>query len=44
MPTEQLYVPGFLVPFTFDPVTDLLGAGTVAQVFKVTPIVTVRLA
>jgi hypothetical protein len=36
MPTEQVYAPGILVPLTFDPTADLLGSGTVGEVFKVT--------
>jgi len=31
-----LYAPGILVPLTFDPIADLLGSGTVGDVFKVT--------
>ena len=36
MPTEHLRAPGILVPLAFDPAADLLGTGTVAQVFRVT--------
>jgi hypothetical protein len=36
MPTEQLYAPDIVDPLTFDPIADLLGAGTVSEVFRVT--------
>lgn len=36
MPTEQVWAPGFLLPLTFDTKSDLLGSGTVGEVFKVT--------
>lgn len=33
---EQVFVPGVPVPLTFDPALDLLGSGTVGEVFQVT--------
>jgi hypothetical protein len=36
MPLEQVYPPESPNPFTFDPVQDLLGSGTVGEVFRVT--------
>jgi hypothetical protein len=35
MPTEQLYAPDISDALIFDPVADLLGTGTVSEVFKV---------
>lgn len=36
MPLEQVYLPESHNPFIFDPVQDLLGSGTVGEVFRVT--------